>query len=220
VNLALAQPRADRHPVGLLIVVALHVLVAAAMLTARLRTTHEVAAPPPLTRIETPPPEVVRPHDLPEPPKTALHPLVAPVPEVVLDPSAATLQAVSLPSPGTAPAAPATLAHGDGTAGDAGRVAARSVRIDAGNPACRPRYPHVAEREGVTGITKLRIIIDASGHVTGATLLEASGGLRQNRNMDQAAIEALSECPVTAGNDEFGRPVGGTVDINYKWTIF
>ena len=218
-NLALAQPRAGRHPVGLLIVVALHVLVAAAMLTARLRTAHEAAAPPPLTKIETPPPEVVRPHDLPEPPRSLLHPLVAPVPEVAVDPSVTSPQAVSPPSQGTA-LAPATLAHGDGGAADAGRVAARAVRIDAGNQACRPRYPHVAEREGVTGITKLRITIDAGGHVTGATLLAASGGLRQNRNMDQAAIEALSECPVTAGNDEFGRPVGGTVDINYKWTIF
>jgi protein TonB len=220
VDFALAQPRAERHPAGLLIVVALHVLVAGAMLTARLRSGPEVTAPPPLTKIETPPPEVVPPHDLPEPPKALLHPLVAPVPEVVVDRVEATVQAAPQAVAAAAPAAPATVARGDGGASDAPRVAARSVRIDAGNKSCRPRYPHVAEREGVTGITKLRITIDATGHVTGATLLEASGSQRQNRNMDQAAIEALSECPVTAGNDEFGRPVGGTVDINYKWTIF
>jgi TonB family protein len=81
----------------------------------------------------------------------------------------------------------------------------------------RSRVP--AEREGVSGITRLRIAVDATGHVTGATLLQASGRLRQNRDMDRAAIEALSQCPVTAGNDEFGRPVGGTVDVNCKWTI-
>lgn len=219
-NFALAQPRAERHPAGLLIVVALHVLVAAAMLTARLRAAPEVSAPPPLTRIESPPPEVVKPHDLPEPPRTPLHPLVAPVPEVLVDHVEPTLQAAPQSAAAAAPRAPGAVARAGGVAADAPRVATRSVHIDAGNQSCRPRYPHVAEREGVTGITRLRIAIDATGHVTGATLLEASGRLRQNRNMDQAAIEALSECPVTAGNDEFGRPVGGTVDINYKWTIF
>lgn len=219
-DFSLAQPRAERHPAGLLIVVALHVLVAAAMLTARLRSAPEASAPPPLTKIATPPPQVVPPHDLPEPPKTQLHPLVAPVPQVVVDAAEPTLQAAPQTAVAAAPAAPRVIARADGGATDGPRVVARSVRIDAGNQACRPRYPHVAEREGVTGITKLRITIDATGHVTGATLLEASGGQRQNRNMDQAAIEALSECPTTAGNDEFGRPVGGTVDINYKWTIF
>jgi protein TonB len=219
-NFALAQPRADRHPVGLLIVAALHGLLAAAMLTARLRSAPEAAAPPPLVKIEPPPPEVVTPHDLPEPAKTLLHPLVAPVPEVVVEPVEAVVAATPQPAPAAAPASPAPVARADAGAPGAARVAARGVRIDAGNKACRPRYPHIAEREGVTGTTKLRITIDATGHVTGAELLEASGRLRQNRNMDQAAIEALSECPVTAGNDEFGRPVGGTVDINYKWTIF
>lgn len=219
-NFALAQPRADRHPVGLLIVVALHVLVAAAMLTARLRSATEVSAPPPLTKIEPPPPPAVTPHDLPEPPKTTLHPLVVPVPDVVVDRTEPTLQAALQPAPSAAPAAAAPAAQPGPGAADGVRVATRSVHIDAGNKACRPRYPHVAEREGVTGITRLRISIDATGHVTGAELLEASGRQRQNRNMDQAAIEALSECPVTAGNDEYGRPVGGTVEINYKWTIF
>jgi len=35
-NFALSQRRPDRHPVGLLVVVGLHVLVAAALLSARL----------------------------------------------------------------------------------------------------------------------------------------------------------------------------------------
>jgi TonB family protein len=99
------------------------------------------------------------------------------------------------------------------------RAAAHGVRIDAGNQQCRPVYPHVAEREGVTGITKVRITIDATGRVSGAQILEPSGKRRENRNMDQAAIEALSQCPVAAGVDELGRPVGGAVDINYKWSI-
>ena len=218
-NYALAQPRADRHPVGLAIVVGLHVLLAAVMLTARLRTAPLVVAPPPLTRIEPSLPQPPRPHDLPEPPRQMLNQVVAPVPEVVVDRTEPSLRAVPLPAPAAARGPAPTTEQAGPVATDATRAAAHGVHIDAGNQKCRPVYPHVAEREGVEGITKLRIKVDAAGHVTGAEILEPSGKQRQNRNMDQAAIEALSQCPVSSGVDEFGRPVGGAIDINYKWTV-
>ncbi len=217
-NFALAPPRADRHPVGLAIVIGLHVLLAAAMLTARLRGAPVAPAPPPLAKIEQPPPAPPPSHDLPPPPQALLHPLVAPVPEVVADRPEPGVQAVA-PAPVAAAAPAPAPAKAGPVATDATRAAAHGVRIDAGNQACRPVYPHVAEREGVEGVTKLRITVDAGGRVTGAEILQASGRLRQNRNMDQAAIEALTQCPVAAGVDEFGRPVGGAVEINYKWTI-
>lgn len=218
-NHALAPPRNDRNPVGLAVVVGLHLLLAGAMLTARLSTARLAAAPPPLANIEQPPREPPRPHDLPDPPKTLLHPFVVPVPEVVVERMEPTIPAAS-PAPAAAPASPVPAPAKEGpVVTDAMRAAAHGVRVDAGNKQCRPVYPHVAEREGVTGITKVRITIDATGHVSGAQLLEPSGKLRENRNMDQAAIEALSSCPATAGADETGRPVGGAIDINYKWSI-
>ncbi len=147
-----------------------------------------------------------------------LHPAVVPVPNVVVDRpdsiQAATLAAPSAPPGATAPAP----AGGDDGGSLLARVPAQPARINAGATECRPVYPHVAEREGVTGITKLRFTVDAAGRVS-AELLQSSGPLRQNRRMDEAAIEALSHCPVTVGSDELGRPVGGTVDVNYKWTI-
>lgn len=216
-NYALAQRRNDRHPVGLAVVVGLHVLLAGAMLTARLSTARLAAVPPPLTKIEPPPPEPPRPHDLPDLPRALLHQRVVPVPDVVVDRAEPAIAAAS-PAVAVAPPAPAPAREGP-VATDAMRAAAHGVRIDAGNQQCRPVYPHVAEREGVTGITKVRITIDATGRVSGAQILEPSGKRRENRNMDRAAIEALSSCPVTAGVDELGRPAGGAIDINYKWSI-
>jgi TonB family protein len=218
-NPAFARLPGDRHPMGLLVVVGLHLLLAAALLTARLD-----AGPPPvvqvaLTKIDEtrrPPP---KPQELPDPPRSPLRQLVVPVPEVVVERPAETIQAVRQEAPATRPAAPGPApAKGDDGASLLPRVEARPTRLDAGAEQCRPVYPHVAEREGVTGITKLRFNVDAAGRVS-AQLLQSSGPLRQNRRMDEAAIEALSHCPVQVGTDEFGRPAGGAVDVNYKWTI-
>ena len=216
---AFAPRRHDRHPVGLAIVVGVHLLLAAALLTARLH-----AGPPAVMQVElktiddtVPPPP--RPQQLPDAPKTLLHPAVAPIPDVVVDrPETIQVARQEAPAAPLAVTAPAP-AKGDGDAlSTLSRVAVHPAHIDAGDPRCRPSYPHIAEREGVTGITKLRFTVAADGRVS-AELLQTSGPLRENRRMDQAAIEALSHCPVTVGTDEAGRPVGATVDVNYKWTI-
>jgi TonB family protein len=208
-----------RHPVGLLVVVGLHVLLAAAMLTARLDAGPSPAVPVALTKIDETRPPPPKPQELPVPPRSPLRQLVVPVPEVVVERPAETLQAVRQEAPAAPPAVAAPApAKGDDGGSLLPRVPAQPTRLNAGAAECRPVYPHIAEREGVTGITKLRFVVDAAGHVS-AQLLQSSGPLRQNRRMDEAAIEALSHCPVQVGTDDFGRPVGGTVDVNYKWTI-
>jgi periplasmic protein TonB len=219
-NRAFARLPDRRHPVGLLVVVGLHVLVAAALLTARLDAAPSQVEAIALTKIdETRPPPPPEPQDLPVPPRSPLRQLVVPVPEVVVERPAETIQAARQEAPPAPPAAAApTPARGDDGGSLMPRVEAQPTRLNAGAAECRPVYPHVAEREGVTGITKLRFVVDAAGHVS-AQLLQSSGPLRQNRRMDEAAIEALSHCPVQVGTDDFGRPVGGTVDVNYKWTI-
>ena len=215
-NPAFARLPNDRHPVGLLVVVALHVLLAAALLTARLDKGPSQVLQVALAKIDEVRPPPPKPRELPDPPRSPLRQLVVPVPEVVVERPADTIQAARQEAPPAA-AAPAP-AKGDNGGSLLPRVEAQPTRLNAGAAECRPVYPHVAEREGVTGITKLRFIVDAAGRVS-AQLLQSSGPLRQNRRMDEAAIEALSHCPVQVGTDESGRPVGGTVDVNYKWTI-
>ena len=216
---AFARLPDDRHPVGLLVVVGLHVLLAAVLLTARLDAQRSPVAQVALTKIDETRPPPPAPHDLPAPPRTPLHQLVVPIPDVVVERPVETILAPVVQAPVAPPAAPGPApAKGDDGASLLPRVEPRPTRLNAGAPECRPVYPHIAEREGVTGITGLRFNVDAAGHVS-AQLLQSSGPLRQNRRMDEAAIEALSHCPVQVGTDDYGRPVGGTVDVNYKWTI-
>ncbi len=216
---AFTQRRRGRHPLGLAIVVGVHVLVAAALLTARLH-----AGPAPVAQVELrkidelrPPPPA--PQQLPELPKTRLHPAVAPIPDVVVDrPETIAVARQDAPPAPPAVAAPASAKSDDAAVSTLPHPAVHPAQISAGDPRCRPTYPHIAVREGVTGTTKLRFTVAADGHVS-AELLQTSGPLRENRRMDQAAIEALSQCPVTIGTDEAGRPVGTTVEVNYRWTI-
>ena len=219
VHFALPQRRDERHPVGLLIVVGLHVLLAGALVTARLNTERVRVTQMPVKILEPPPPEPIKPQDLPKPTQTPVHQAVAPIPEVVVDrPDSITVARQEAPA--APPAAPVAGPARDDDAGSASaRIPARPTRIDAGAASCRPQYPHTAQRNLVTGITKLRFTVDATGHVASVQVLEPSGHLRENRAMDQAAIDALSQCPVTVGIDAMGRPVGGTVSVNYRWTI-
>jgi periplasmic protein TonB len=213
------QRRRERHPFGLLIVVGLHVLLAAVLLTAKLNTAQVKVSQVAVKTLEPPPPPPVKPQDLPNPPRTPLHQAVAPIPDVIVD-RPDTITVARQEAPAAAHAAPVAPPAKDENAGnDYARIPARPTRIDAGAAGCRPQYPHTAQRNLVTGITKLRFTVDAAGHVVGVEVLQPSGKLRENRAMDQAAIDALSQCPVTVGIDAMGNAVGGTVSVNYVWSI-
>ena len=219
-NFALAPPRADRHPVGLAIVIGLHVLLAAALLSARLEAGPPEPRPFDLTPIETPrpvePPRVV---DLPPPPDRPLV-IAVPTPEVVPDPTpdpAIRAQVDDTPA-ARDPTTGVALIADDGPRAPA-RVAPRAARLDAGAAQCHPEYPAAAQRAGATGTTRIRFTVDAAGRVAATQILRASGSARENRLMDQAAAAALARCPVQVGTDDQGRPVGTTTDVDYVWTL-
>lgn len=95
----------------------------------------------------------------------------------------------------------------------------RRAVLDAGAAQCRPVYPAAAQRAGVTGVSRIRFTVDATGRVAGAQVLQSPGPTRENRLLDKAAADALAQCPVTAGTDDRGRPVGGSADVEYVWTL-
>jgi protein TonB len=113
----------------------------------------------------------------------------------------------------------AAIEDDDNPAHDPVRVPARAARINAGAAQCRPEYPAAAQRAGVTGTSRIRFSVDASGRVTGSRILQSSGPTRENRLLDKAAAQALAQCPVQVGTDEMGRPVGATTDVDYVWTL-
>ncbi len=217
-NFALSQRRSDRHPVGLAIVVGLHVLLAGALLSARLAAGPSTPPEITLTPVDapSPPPRVVR--DPLVPPVAQPRMLVAEVPPIAVEHTDVIVAPVDEPAR-RADVVVAAAGPGDDVVHEPARLAPRRAVLDAGAAQCRPLYPPAAQRAGVTGISRIRFTVDASGRVAGAQILQSSGPTRENRLLDKAAADALAQCPVTAGTDERGRPVGGSADVEYVWTL-
>jgi len=221
-NFALSQRRTDRHPVGLFIVVGLHVLLAVALVSAKLATTPSHVEPPVVRPLDPTPPVHKEPTALPKVEQTLprQQPLVIPTLPIVPDPVRDTVTGktddrltrtdVDGPSRGDddtvhQPALP--------------RFTPRHASLNAGAAQCRPSYPAAAQRAGATGVSRLRFNVDAQGHIGGVQILQSSGATREHRLMDRAAAEALAQCPATPGTDEQGHPVGGTADVEYVWSL-
>jgi len=220
-SFALSQRRTDRHRVGLLIVVGLHVVLAAALLSARLQQTprHEAFVPlqPIDEPVKPPPPKPIE----PPPPATALPKtaIVVPVVDSVEPPPDTIVVEKHDDKPLPPPVQVASIGPDDDPVRKPARIEPRAARIDAGAAQCHPEYPAAAQRAGVTGSTRIRFTVDALGRIAGSQILHASGSTREHRLMDQAAAAALAKCPVEVGTDESGRPVGTTTDVEYVWSL-
>jgi len=219
-NFALSQHRTDRHPVGLLVVVGLHVLLAGVLLSARLGTGPNVLREPQMVPMDPTPPVTKPPIDLPRPATPQLRTFAVPVPPIAVDPDdAITAPMLDDKAAAVQPPVVASIGRDDNIVHETARVLARPARINAGAAQCRPEYPAAAVRAGVSGVSRIRFTVDASGKVSAAQILQSSGPSRENRLMDKAAAEALAQCPVTVGTDEMGRPVGATTEVDYVWTL-
>ncbi len=210
---------ARRHPVGLMIVVGLHVLVAGALLTAKSMRSASTE-PPAVAILPEPeqPPKVVKTDRL-EPPRSKAPVIYAEPPKFRTEPDPTAVTTTD-----TRPALPPDT-HIDG-GGEQKVAIAEPVRfkpragfLSAGAAQCRPDYPAAAQRAGTTGVSRIRFTIDASGKVTNPQILQPSGPTREHRLLDQAAAAALAQCPVTVGTDETGHPVASTADVDYVWTL-
>lgn len=219
-NYALAHRGANRHPLGLSVVIGLHALLAVVLVTSRIAATRPQADPP-VTLLPPTPPVVkpVEPTKTPDPARTKLTQPVIVVPVIEHDdrppPPLATRpddgRRDELPPP-------VEVARVDPPAKPA-RVLAHAAVINAGAAQCRPEYPAQAARAGVGGVSKIRFTVDASGKVAGAQILSSSGPTREHRMLDKAAAEALAQCPIVVGTDDTGRAVGTTVDVEYFWNL-
>jgi protein TonB len=239
VSHVLPQRRHERHPVGLLLIIGLHLLLGLAMLSTRLQVDVPPVPRSLLSNVDTPPPPLTPPRELPGAPRATLRPVVVPVPEVVVDRVDAvvaspveapptpteTPQAVATPTAAVpAPISPVVAGQGQGVgvglATGAGRPQARPARVYADAPQCQPVYPQVARMHHVAGSTRLRFTIDVAGRIVGVRVLGQSGPQAENRVLDSAAAEALSHCPAEVGIDAAGHAVGGTADIDYNWVLY
>jgi periplasmic protein TonB len=175
----------------------------------------EEAKPPP-----PPPPE-----NLPPPPKFAPPPpSFVPPPEVNVNPpptpapTITTTQVAPPPAPVTVAPAPAPLAPP--APAPAPRVAARAAITNVG--ACAPKgedYPPAAQRAEATGTTRIRFNIGPDGKMLGAEVIKSAGPSREHKLLDRVAVAKLSECKFQPGNDETGKPVGATTEVEYVWKL-
>lgn len=88
--------------------------------------------------------------------------------------------------------------------------------------ACAPRsedYPAAAVRAEATGTSRIRFNVDASGRLASAEVVKSAGHSREHRQLDRVALAKLSECTFRPGNDENGKPVGGTFEVEYVWKL-
>jgi periplasmic protein TonB len=164
--------------------------------------------PPPLqppSPVFVPPPEVhiARPRPVP--------PVVQSTPERAAAPAPPTVPTVSAAAPTIAAARPRKEV---GAARDLSRPAKIVVaKCD------QPVYPAVARRQEATGTSRIRFEVDAQGRVVSAEVVQRSGRSRAHRQLDAAAVDALSQCQFTPGRDKHGLPVGGHASVDYVWQI-
>ncbi len=217
---ALSQRGADRHPLGLSVVIGAHALLAAVLVTSRIAATHPQVDPP-VTLLPPPPPVVdkVEPTKTPDPSRPQLTQPKIVVPVIDDDRRPPTPVVADEDKGDRKPPPPVEIARVDPPAKKVERSLAHAAVINAGAAQCRPEYPGAALRASATGVSKIRFTIDAAGQVAAAQILDASGPSREHRMLDKAAAAALAQCPITVGTDETGRAIGTTVDVEYVWSM-
>lgn len=85
--------------------------------------------------------------------------------------------------------------------------------------ACAPAMPQKAAEAYAQGTSRIRFHIDETGQVTGAEVIQSAGPSRAHRALDEAAMQALAQCPVVPARDATGRPMASDIDFSYTWKI-
>jgi periplasmic protein TonB len=224
VDFAQQQRNPGKHLVGLSVVVALHALLAWALVTGLAQRMVEVIKAPIETKIieEQKPPPPPPPENLPPPPKFAPPPpAFVPPPEVNVNPppmAAPTITTTTVKPPPApvhvAPAPPKVVAPPPPV-----HVPVRTPpKIDFQNVCDKPEYTSAARRAEATGNTVIVYTMDTNGVISEATIEKSSGPLRENKILDQLALEAVKACKGTPGTID-GKPQKLTGRITYAWRL-
>jgi periplasmic protein TonB len=83
----------------------------------------------------------------------------------------------------------------------------------SGRALAQPKYPPQELRDGVGGLVRLRVTIDANGNVLNVVVDKSS----RNRNLDRAAMEAARRWKFNPGLRN-GQKVGGDVIVPVNFT--
>ena len=98
-------------------------------------------------------------------------------------------------------------------------VSAAASAIMHGSAACAPAMPKRAAEAHAQGTSRIRFHVDETGKVTAAEIIRSAGQTSAHRLLDNAARQALAQCPFTPARDANGQPVASDVDVSYAWTL-
>ena len=180
--------------IGLLCVVLLHVLLVWGLMNGLVRKAVELLPTPIETKIIE---EIHPPMEAAPPPTPEIEPPPLPVTQAITQVAPAPPPA---PPPRPAPVqAPQTV-----------RVPAR---FDKGS--CpMPRYPEYAKRQGIEGLSRIKVLVAADGKIKDAVVTSSSG----SDVLDKAAIAAFKRCQFSVEIVD-GVPRDTWFPIQYQWTI-
>lgn len=221
--------RSRGRTVGLVIVVAFHLLLGWALATGLARKVVDVikqplqtkiivetkpppelpeAPPPPPPKMAAPPPPFVPPPEInvalaPPPPETTIS-TVTTVRPTTPPPPIASPPPVIAPPP--APPAPAPVAPR--------QIVRTAAVIDAARSCDKPAYPSLSLRARETGTVLLGFLIGLDGIATESKIERSSG----HRRLDEAARSALALCRFKPATVD-GKPEKSWARIEYVWKI-
>jgi protein TonB len=206
----------DRKLIGLVVVVAFHVVLIYALINGLARKIVEVINQPLETKIieEIKPPPLEKPPPPPPPRLAAPPPPYIPPPEVQVQvpQSAQAITAVTTTRPTEAVAAPGQRFAP--VAAPAPRAPVRTAPVVDAKACDKPEYPPAALRAQETGVVLLAFLIDVNGSVLESKVERSTG----SRRLDEAARKALSLCTFKPATND-GKPERAWAKIEYQWKI-
>lgn len=99
--------------------------------------------------------------------------------------------------------------------------AAKPAQLAPGQD-CAPRaqdYPAEALRARATGVTRLRIAVDATGQAAKIDIVRAAGPTRAHAALDEQAARRLVVCRFEPARDSQGRPMRADFEAEVVWTL-
>jgi len=98
--------------------------------------------------------------------------------------------------------------------GATGAVAAAEVPARFDPSKCKVEYPKSSLMNEEQGTTSMSFLVNADGSVADSKLEKSSG----HKNLDKAAIKALSACKFKPGTKD-GAPAQTWTKVEYAWSL-
>ena len=61
--------------------------------------------------------------------------------------------------------------------------------------------------------------LESSGVISKVEVVRSAGPTPEHRLLDEAAAATLATCPFKLGTDKTGNPIGGTIEVTYRWLL-